>query len=71
MDGSDSVTQAWVRSTRCYSEAHCVEVQVGTDRVLSRSSLRPSVELSLSHAQWACFVAGVKAGGYDRPALDI
>lgn len=66
-EGSGRAGSSWVRSARCVSEAHCVEVQVGSNVVVSRSSLRPSVTLELSRDQWSCFVAHVKTGAFDLP----
>ncbi|MGN9907905.1 DUF397 domain-containing protein [Phytohabitans sp. LJ34] len=67
MEGSDPAGPSWRRSSRCVGEAHCVEVQVRSDAVVLRSSLRPSVALELSRDQWAHFVAHFKTGAFDLP----
>lgn len=56
----------WLRARDCESNA-CAEVLHLGDRVQIRSSLRPEAVVVLELAEWAGFIAGVKAGDFDPP----
>lgn len=59
---------AWRRSTRCASANNCVEVATDPDYVMVRDSKDPEGRpLVFTHAEWAEFVQGVKAGEFDPP----
>ena len=46
----------------------CVEVSHVEDQVLVRDSKDPSqTPLSFTYSEWDAFIAGVKAGEFDRP----
>jgi hypothetical protein len=55
----------WQRSTRCDSVT-CVEVAMLGERIAVRDGKAPDgAILFFSPAEWAAFVAGVKAGEFD------
>ncbi|MEU4243203.1 DUF397 domain-containing protein [Actinoplanes sp. NPDC026619] len=59
----------WRKSTRSGAAGHCVEVADVPAAVLVRDS--KDVEgpvLSFAAAQWSGFIAGVRAGEFDRTA---
>lgn len=55
------------RSTFCCS-GNCVAVAFIPGRVLVRHFRGSSVTLEFTDAEWAVFVAGVRAGEFDVPA---
>ncbi|PZM94897.1 MAG: DUF397 domain-containing protein [Actinobacteria bacterium] len=58
---------AWRRSRRCDSNT-CVEVRELGEMVAARDGKDPSGPvLRFSRAGWAAFIAGVRAGVFDRP----
>lgn len=57
----------WRRSTRCEGGA-CVEVALSASAVAVRNSVSPEVSVDFSAPAWQEFVAGVRAGEFDRPA---
>jgi hypothetical protein len=58
----------WRKSSRSQYNA-CVEVRFAGDRVPVRNSADPDGPvLVFTGAEWDAFVAGVKAGEFDRPA---
>lgn len=59
---------AWRRSTKCES-ATCVEVaELDLENVGLRNSTLPELSISFGVESWRQFVAGVRAGEFDRPA---
>ena len=44
----------------------CVEVAIGDEEVLLRSSVAPEVIVALSRAEWRTFLAGAKEGRFDH-----
>ncbi len=60
----------WMTSSRCAADKpQCVEVQIGHDFVAVRDSKHPrQLALTFDHAEWAAFLAGVKAGEFDLDA---
>ena len=60
----------WRKSSRSGGGGgECVEVAVGVEQVGIRDSKNPAAgELTVSPAAWTAFIAGVKAGLFDRPA---
>jgi len=59
---------AWRRSTKCESGS-CVEVaELDLENVGLRNSNIPELSISLGVESWREFVAGVRAGEFDRPA---
>lgn len=55
----------WRKSTFC-TGGGCVEVQHRGGWVLLRDSARPADQVRIRPADWAVFVAGVKAGEFDE-----
>ncbi|HKT05848.1 MAG TPA: DUF397 domain-containing protein [Rugosimonospora sp.] len=63
-------SRGWRRSTHCEAGA-CVEVSTSGDQVLVRRSDEPDgPELRVSRASWREFLAGLRAGEFDVPAID-
>jgi hypothetical protein len=60
-----SLASGWRRSTRCES-GHCVEVARQDRAVVMRNSTVPDLHLRLSVEAWEGFVAGLRAGQFDR-----
>lgn len=58
----------WVRSTLCQA-ADCVEVRVGGSEVAVRSSKERRGVLRFDRLAWTEFLAGVRNGEFDRPAI--
>lgn len=58
---------AWRRSTKCESAA-CVEIADLGDDVALRNSTDPGRNVVFSREDWRSFVAGVRAGEFDRQA---
>ena len=58
----------WRKSTRSGAAGHCVEVANGRSAVLVRDSkdVKGPV-LTFGETDWAGFIAGVRAGQFDRP----
>jgi predicted secreted Zn-dependent protease len=61
-------TLTWRKSTRSGAAGHCVEVATVPSTVLMRDSkdVAGSV-LAFGDTDWAGFIAGVRAGEFDRP----
>lgn len=59
----------WRKSTRSGAAGHCVEIAEVPAAVLVRDSKdADGPVLSFDTTGWAGFVAGVRAGEFDRPA---
>lgn len=58
------VEVAFQRSSHC-ADGNCVEVDLATDGVAVRDSKNPGTILRFDRAEWAAFVAGVKAGEFE------
>lgn len=56
----------WIRSSYC-NLGNCVEVAHHGGRVEIRDSRRPDQSAWFTAADWAAFVAGVRAGEFDGP----
>ena len=64
-DGSNGKLM-WHRGATCEGGA-CVEVAAAGDAVLVRSSADPAaVPVTLSREEWTIFLAGAKAGTFDK-----
>ena len=61
----DISAAAWQRSTKCEQGA-CVEVAGLGKSVGLRNSTLPEVAISFPVGSWRDFVAGVRAGEFDR-----
>ncbi|WP_213453412.1 DUF397 domain-containing protein [Rhizomonospora bruguierae] len=62
----DSTAARWRKSTRCES-SNCLELaDLGAHAGL-RNSTRPEVQLTFEAPAWRAFLAGVRAGEFDRP----
>jgi Domain of unknown function (DUF397) len=61
-------TVTWRRSSACTgADSTCVEVAVGTDVVAVRDSKDAGgPALRFTAAEWRAFLAGVRAGEFDR-----
>jgi hypothetical protein len=58
---TDTAAFKWRRSTRCGSEAACVEVAFVANEVLVRSSRTDDgPTLKFTRAEWLAFLAGVR-----------
>jgi hypothetical protein len=56
----------WLKSSRSGSNGQCTEVRDRGDAIDVRDSKDPSGPmLTFTPAEWAAFVAGVKAGEFD------
>ncbi len=55
----------WRRSTRCES-VNCVEAARRGHGVVIRNSNTPDLHLDVSGEAWNAFVAGIRAGQFDR-----
>jgi hypothetical protein len=56
----------WRRPERCSGESTCVEVAFASERVLVRNSEEPDGAVAaFSRAEWAAFVAAVKADEFN------
>ena len=55
----------WAKSARCES-SHCVETAKLDDAMAMRNSTAPTTTLTIPAADWAAFVAGVRAGEFDN-----
>ncbi len=63
-------TLTWRKSTRSGAAGHCVEVANVPAAVLVRDSKDVDGPVLPSRTtDWAGFIAGVRAGEFDRPAL--
>ena len=62
MAGTEHIV--WRKSGQCESNA-CVEVAIGDQDIRVRNSCDPARTLTFSAAEWAVFIAGVKAGEFD------
>jgi hypothetical protein len=59
----------WRKSTRSGAAGHCVEVANGTAVVLVRDSKDATGPvLAFAGPDWTGFIAGVRAGEFDRPS---
>ncbi|MGK5681016.1 DUF397 domain-containing protein [Actinoplanes sp. URMC 104] len=62
-------TLTWRKSTRSGAAGHCVEVATVPSSVLVRDSKDVTGPvLAFGDADWAGFIAGVRAGEFDRPS---
>jgi hypothetical protein len=58
---------AWIKSSRSYGAAECVEVRAINGGIWVRDSKCPNgPQLSFTRAEWAAFVAGVRNGEFDH-----
>ena len=58
----------WRKSTRSGAAGHCVEVAAVPSTVLVRDSKNVTGPvLAFGDPEWAGFIAGVRAGEFDRP----
>jgi predicted secreted Zn-dependent protease len=58
----------WRKSTRSAAAGHCVEVANVTAAVLVRDSKDAnSPVLTFATSEWSGFIAGIRAGEFDRP----
>ncbi len=55
----------WRRSTRCEA-GHCVEVARRDRGVAMRNSTAPDLRLEVDAQAWNAFLAGLRAGQFDR-----
>ncbi|MEV6847082.1 DUF397 domain-containing protein [Actinoplanes sp. NPDC051411] len=63
----DDATLTWRKSTRSGAAGHCVEVADAPVSVLVRDSKDVSGPvLTFERSDWAGFIAGVRAGEFDR-----
>ena len=63
---NEAVSPQWRRSSKC-TGGTCVEVAVVDGQFLVRDGKNPALAPhSFSGAEWSAFVAGVKAGEFDR-----
>ena len=58
-------TWNWRKSARCESSS-CVEVAKVNGLAAIRNSTDPQVHLVFGSADWSAFIAGVRAGEFDR-----
>jgi uncharacterized protein DUF397 len=57
----------WLKSSRSYGAGNCVEVRAVEGGIKIRDSKSPDEpHLSLSRAEWAAFLAGVRNGEFDQ-----
>lgn len=70
MSGDDTASAAWISSSACNNSA-CVQVaHLPGGMVAIRDSKDPGKPAHLfGRQEWAAFLAGVKAGEFDLPAL--
>ncbi|XVV10360.1 DUF397 domain-containing protein [Actinoplanes sp. CA-131856] len=63
-DIANHTDSAWLRSSRCVGEAHCVELSVinSGDQVALRNSKTPDTVLTFDADEWQNFVDGLKSG---------
>jgi hypothetical protein len=68
MNEPQTLALTWTRSSRCSADQpSCVEVATHADQILVRDSKNPdatNVQV-YSRAEWAAFLAGVKANDFD------
>jgi Domain of unknown function (DUF397) len=57
----------WRRSSRCEGGA-CVEILSDESKVTMRNSTEPQLTMFVPVEAWRGFVAGVRAGEFDRPS---
>ena len=63
----DYATLTWRKSTRSGAAGHCVEVADAPASVLVRDSKDATGPvLTFERSNWAGFIAGVRAGEFDR-----
>jgi hypothetical protein len=63
-------TLTWRKSTRSGAAGHCVEVANVPAAVFVRDSKDAGgPKLSFGTTDWAGFIAGVRAGEFDRPEV--
>lgn len=61
------MTHNWIKSSFC-TNSGCVEIaRSGTGLVLVRDSASPGNALAFTVDEWDAFIAGAKAGEFDRP----
>ncbi len=60
-------TLTWHKSSRSGAAGHCVEAASTPtgDVVVRNSNHRTDGGIAFTHAEWAAFLAGVKAGDFD------
>ncbi|RZU52194.1 uncharacterized protein DUF397 [Krasilnikovia cinnamomea] len=62
---------AWRKSARSAANGHCVEIARAMEVVLVRDSQDPEGPvLAFDATGWATFLAGVRAGEFDRRPAD-
>jgi len=60
----------WRKSTRSGAAGHCVEVANVPAAVMVRDSKDvDGPKLTFADAEWTGFIAGVRAGEFDRPGV--
>ena len=69
MDETAEWVDQWFRSTLCPNGPDCVEVAERPDGMAVRDSKDPDGPvLQFTWAEWAAFLAGVRAGQFDGKA---
>lgn len=59
----------WQKATACDVGATCVWVDITDDAVLMQGDDPDGPMLQFTHAEWAAFVAGARAGEFDVPTV--
>jgi Domain of unknown function (DUF397) len=62
------VASGWRKSSRSNNE--CVEVRIEADTVCVRDTTNRAMVLTLTHAEWQAFLAGVRLGEFDLPGVE-
>jgi hypothetical protein len=63
-----SLNHRWRVSARSSNQGACVEARFHGDEIHLRDSKnRNGHRLAFAAAEWTAFIAGVKAGDFDRP----
>ncbi len=67
-EGGNCVEVNWKKSTRSGAAGHCVEVRGGDDLIQVRDTKDNGTGpiLGFTGAEWDAFIAGAKAGEFDR-----
>ena len=64
------VALTWRKSTRSGAAGHCVEVATNPSAVFVRDSKDATGPvLTFDAPDWAGFIAGIRAGEFDRPGV--